>query len=138
MRLQDAGSGITRDSVMFFREHRHELGEVTRVAVRFPAFADPYDPYTMAMRDEDGNEMLLSGCTAGYVGEGPRAAMQILAELGFDPVQAQQVFTHPELLLNKNSDTCPTVRFRAPAEQAQARPPDRTRPMPVRTCEREL
>jgi len=135
MRLQDNGTGITRDSVTFFREHRHELGEVTDVAVRFPGFSDPHDPYTMTMRDEAGNEMLLSGCTAGYVGEAPRAAMQILAELGFDAEQARRVFTEPDLVLSRDIHARRAAMFVAvaPSTRLAVRQPT----VPGRRCERD-
>ena len=39
------------------------------------------------LRDADGQELLLSGCTSGYVGEGPHGALQILIAEGC-PVDA--------------------------------------------------
>jgi len=137
LELKDNGSGVTRDSLAFFRDHRHELTEVISAAIWFPGYSDPYDPYNMVIHDDDFNQMWLSGCTCGYVGEGPRGAMQVLVELGFDPEQARQVFTCPELMLNKNTDLCPTI-YRAPVEPAQPRVPTRTRSMPARHVERDL
>lgn len=78
MQLRDAGDGITRDSLAFYRDHRPELAALREVTVRFPAFDDPYNPYLMVLRDVDGQELLLSGCTAGYVGEGPEGSFEIL------------------------------------------------------------
>ena len=82
MRLSDAGNGVSRDSVEFYREHRHELGEITEVTVRFPGYDDPHDPYLLRLRDSVGNEMRLSGCTTGYVGDGPNATMRLLIHEG--------------------------------------------------------
>jgi hypothetical protein len=83
----DAGDGITRDSLAFYRDHRHELGALREVTVRFPAFEDPHDPYLLVLFDVDGHELRLSGCTAGYVGEGPNGTLQILIAEGC-PVDA--------------------------------------------------
>lgn len=93
MRLEDAGNGIARESVQFFREHRHLLGEIVEAAVRFPGYDDPFDPYLMVLTDAQGSRMRLSGCTSGYAGEAPRAAMVVLTECGFDPREVQVLFT---------------------------------------------
>ena len=82
MELRDLGAGVTRESLAFYREHRHEMGKLARCTVRFPAFGDPYDPYLLVLADHDGNRMLLSGCTTGYVGEGPNGTLEILVAEG--------------------------------------------------------
>jgi hypothetical protein len=82
MELRDSGDGVTRESLAFYRDHRHEMSELARVTVRFPAFGDPYDPYLMVLTDRAANRMLLSGCTTGYVGEGPNGALEILVAEG--------------------------------------------------------
>ena len=105
MQLKDHGNGITRDSLQFFREHRHQLGDIVEASVRFPGFEDPYDPYLMVLRDDRGDEMLLSGCTSGYAGEGPRGAMQVLVEAGWSADQAGLVFTAPTLRLEREPCT---------------------------------
>ena len=102
MQLKDYGNGITKDSLQFFREHRHRLGEIVEASVRFPGFDDPHDPYLMTLRDSCGNEILLSGCTAGYAGEGPRGAMEVLVEAGWPADQASLVFTTPTLRLERD------------------------------------
>src|SRR5690348_18271856 len=78
MDLRDPGAGVTRESLAFYRDHRHEMGEFVRATVRFPAFGDPYDPYLLVLTDRDDNRMFLSGCTTGYVGEGPNGTLEIL------------------------------------------------------------
>ena len=122
MRYSDQGTGVTRDSLAFFREHRHRLGEIVEASIRFPGFDDPHDPYLMVLRDDNGDEMLLSGCTAGYPGEGPRGAMQVLVESGWPADQAALVFTTPTLQLERQGDprapVAATVRQRT---QAQSR-----------------
>jgi hypothetical protein len=82
MRISDAGNGITRDSLGFYRDHRHELADVREVTVRFPGYDDPHDPYLLVLRDSRDDEMRLSGCTTGYVGEGPHGTMHVLIEEG--------------------------------------------------------
>lgn len=88
MRIDDVGNGITRDSLAFYRDHRHRIGEVRDVTVRFPGYEDPHDPYLMVLRDAEGSEMRLSGCTTGYVGEGPHGSMRVLIEEGVPVVHA--------------------------------------------------
>jgi hypothetical protein len=122
MRYSDNGSGVTRDSLEFFREHRHRLGEIVEASVRFPGFDDPYNPYLMVLRDAAGDEIALSGCTVGYPGEGPRGAMQVLVESGWPAEQAQQVFTSGRLTLRR--DPAPTGCERPRAQALDARQRD--------------
>ena len=103
MQFQDAGTGVTRDSIAFFREYRHRLGDIVQASIRFPGFDDPHNPYLMVLRDTKGDQMLLSGCTAGYPGEGPRGAMQVLVESGWPPDQAALVFTTAVVHLERDS-----------------------------------
>lgn len=93
MRISDDGNGITRDSLAFYRDHRHEIGELREVTVRFPGYDDPFDPYLLVLRDTAGAEMRLSGCTAGYVGEGPNGTMRILIEEGIPVADAVAVLS---------------------------------------------
>jgi hypothetical protein len=103
MTWQDDGFGVSADSVGYYREHRHELGCIVQAAVTFPGLGDD-DPYTMVLRDDRGARMLLSGCTAGYAGECPRTAMEILIEAGFDAEIAQVVFTHRVVRMIRGED----------------------------------
>jgi hypothetical protein len=82
MELRDPGTGITRDSLAFYRDHRHQLADLAAVSLQFPAFGDPYDPYLRVLTDNHGNSLQLSGCTTGYVGEGPNGSMQLLVAEG--------------------------------------------------------
>lgn len=104
MRLKDPGTGMPRDSIACCREHRHRLGDTVEATVRFPGFEDPHNPYLMMLRDPRGNELLLSGCTAGYAGEGPRGAVQVLVESGWPPDQAALVFTTAVVHLERDAD----------------------------------
>ena len=129
MRYIDNGNGVTRDSIAFFREHRHQLNEIVEATVRFPGFDDPHNPYLMALRDDRGDEMLLSGCTAGYAGEGPRGAMQVLVEAGWPADQAALVFTTPTLHLERQAGAAPGPTMSAAKRSPQ---PVRTAPSPQR------
>ena len=91
MQISDRGNGITRESLTFYREHRHRLADVAEVTVRFPGYSDPHDPYLLVLRDRDDNELRLSGCTTGYVGEGPHGTMRVLIDEGCPVVQAMVV-----------------------------------------------
>lgn len=93
MRMSDAGNGITRDSLDFYRDHRHQLGDVREVTVRFPGYDDPHDPYLLVVRDGRDDEIRLSGCTTGYVGEGPHGTMRVLIEEGCPVVHAMVVLS---------------------------------------------
>lgn len=141
MRLDDDGSGVTRDSVRFFRDNRERLGPIVSAAVRFPGFGDPFDPYLLVLRDDAGNEMRLSGCTTGYAGEGPRATMQILVDEGFLAAEARAVFTAPELALQRTCEAPPTAARRELPDPGSRRrgarlPNPRSRP-PRRGWERD-
>ena len=93
MQISDTGNGVTRDSLAFYRDHRHRIDVLTEVYVRFPGYDDPHDPYLMRLRDQHGDELLLSGCTTGYVGDGPHGSMNVLISEGCPVVQAMVVLS---------------------------------------------
>jgi hypothetical protein len=101
MQLSDDGHGISADSLAFYRDNRHRLGPITAVSVTFPGL-DRTSAYPLTLRDNAGNQMRLSGATAGYPGEGPRTAMQILVEAGFDAEHARDVFTRKLVQLRRD------------------------------------
>jgi hypothetical protein len=100
MHLFDGGGGITADSRNFFRDNRHKLGEIVEAQVFFPGSAGP-SAYSCILGDADGNKMWLSGLAAGYAGEGPRVAMEILVEVGFPAEQARDVFVRTPVRLHR-------------------------------------
>ena len=100
MHLFDDGGGITTDSRDFYRDNRHRLGEIIEAQVFFPGSAGP-SPYSCILGDADGNKMWLSGVAAGYAGEGPRLAMEILVEAGFAAEQARDVFVRTPVRLHR-------------------------------------
>jgi hypothetical protein len=82
MNYFDNGTGSTQDSLSYYRNNRHLLGTVVAAEVSFPGLSEHY-PYCIELPDDQCNRMFLSGLTAGYAGEGPRGAMQVLCEAGF-------------------------------------------------------
>jgi hypothetical protein len=99
MQYSDAGNGITADSLSFYETTRHHLGEIAEISIRFPGFTDPFDPYLMVLRDHESNEIRLSGCAAGYNGEGPRGSLRILRDVGVSDGDARRVLTDPHVML---------------------------------------
>jgi hypothetical protein len=93
MRISDEGNGITRDSLEFYRNQRHRLGSAREITVRFPGYDDPHDPYLLVVSDDAGDQLRLSGCTTGYVGEAPHATMRILVEEGVPVAHAMVVLS---------------------------------------------
>lgn len=95
----DNGSGVTADSLEYYRDNRHRLGQVVEARVHFPGTGGPY-PYCMELADDVGNHMWLSGVTAGYAGEGPRGAVEILIDAGFAVDRAEAVFRDMRVVLD--------------------------------------
>ena len=122
MDLRDPGTGITRDSLAFYRDHRHELSTLDSVELRFPGFDDPHNPYLMTLTDTAGNQMLLSGCTTGYVGEGPNASLQLLVAEAV-PVELALAVTDASRLIYR----CDADGWRIDAYEGAHRPDDTTR-----------
>jgi hypothetical protein len=91
MDLYDDAEGNTSLSLAFYRDHRHQLGPMRRAALTFPG-ATP-GAYTCILTDIHGTRMHLSGVTCGYVGDGPRAAVEILLECDFTLADAARAFT---------------------------------------------
>ena len=100
MNFFDNGLGNAADSIAYYRDHRHELGTILAAEVSFPGLSDHY-PYCFELRDDRGNRLFLSGLTAGYAGEGPRGAMEVLVEAGFGVTDAQRVFHDRQVVLRQ-------------------------------------
>jgi hypothetical protein len=98
LRLKDPAHGISAESLHFWRNHRHQLGPITEAQISFPGLGGE-PPYHGLLRDARGNEMLLSGVSAGLRGPCSRAAHTILLEAGFDPTDADQVYRTTRLHL---------------------------------------
>lgn len=102
MNYFDNGLSITADSIAYYRDHRHDLGAIMAAEVSFPGMSDHY-PYCLELRDDRGNRMFLSGLAAGYAGEAPRGAMEVLVDAGFGVVDAQRVFRDRQVVLRQLS-----------------------------------
>jgi hypothetical protein len=100
MNYFDGGQGDPAASIAYYREHRHELGTIIAAEVSFPGLSDHY-PYCLELRDDRGNRLFLSGVTAGYAGEAPRAAMEVLVDAGFQAVDAQRVMVDRQVVLRQ-------------------------------------
>jgi hypothetical protein len=113
MNYFDNGMGVTADSLSYYRDHRHLIGTVVAAEVSFPGLSDHY-PYCFELRDDRGNRLFLSGLTAGYPGEGPRGAMEVLVDAGFAVVDAQRVMHDRQVVLRQTAwppdPALPTVR----------------------------
>jgi hypothetical protein len=114
MNYFDNGLSITTESIAYYRDHRHDLGAIIAAEVSFPGISDHY-PYCLELRDDRGNRMFLSGLTAGYPGEAPRAAMEVLIDAGFPVADAKRVMHDRQVVLGQPvwpKDPLPTPAFR--------------------------
>jgi hypothetical protein len=102
MNYFDDGRSNTADSLTYYRDHRHNLGTIVTAEVAFPGLSEHY-PYCFELRDDRGNRMFLSGLTAGYAGDAPRAAMEVLVDAGFGVVESQRVFSDRQVTLRQPS-----------------------------------
>lgn len=100
MNYFDNGLGLPAESIAYYRDHRHQLGTIIAAEVAFPGLSDHY-PYCFELRDDLGNRMFLSGLTAGYPGDAPRAAMETLIDAGFSVVDAERVFRDRQVVLRQ-------------------------------------
>jgi len=80
--LHDDGGGITARSLEYFHRHIHRLGRVLEVNLNRDAL------FGMEIRGTEGI-MLLSGCSCGYNGEGPRGSIEVLRALGVDDAESR-------------------------------------------------
>jgi hypothetical protein len=118
MHYFDSGNGNTADSVAFFQQNRRELGDIVQAQVFSPHHEGP-SPYTFVLTDTDGNTLWLSGLAAGYIGEGPRAAVQALLDCGVPDPDAEQVLTRSPVRLRR--DTQPSAYVRKTEQRLDAR-----------------
>lgn len=91
----DDGYGVPEKSLAFFREHKHLLGEIESIAMTSYTLEIIY-PFKII---GDVGEIWLSGCFAGYAGEGSHTTAPILTELGYPDDALQVVSENREFLL---------------------------------------
>lgn len=113
MIYHDDGHGISKKSLSFFREHRHLVGEIKSVTMA--SYIDDEIVYPFRVIGEYG-EIWLSGCTAGYMGEGPHTTVQIMRELDYPYDACQMVFGNREFQLGppKGWKPKPVLKRRIP------------------------
>jgi len=85
----DDGNGVTEESLSYFREHRDRIGDVWGVTML--DYKDRYVKYPLRIQGALG-EVWLSGCRAGYGGEGPHGTHVVLQELGYSEPHTRYPF----------------------------------------------
>lgn len=78
----DDGWGYTGDSLAYFCEYKNRIGPIVRVAMLNYYEDSQWVTYPFRIVGEMG-EIWLSGCNAGFSGEGPRGSVTVLKELGY-------------------------------------------------------
>jgi len=99
--------GVAEKSLAFFRACLYLIGEIKAITMTSHARLEIVYPFKVIGKM---GEIWLSGCTAGYLGEGPEATVQIMQELGYPLDACGVVFRNPEF---------------------QMGPPNRWKPKPV-------
>jgi hypothetical protein len=102
MNYFDNGRGNAADPLNYYRDHRYELGTIITAEVSFPGLSYDY-PYCLELRDDQGNRLFLSGLAAGYSGDAPRAAMDVLIDAGFPATDAQRVMHDRQVTLRHST-----------------------------------
>ncbi|BAU28240.1 helix-turn-helix protein [Aneurinibacillus soli] len=115
-------SGSTYDSIDFFRENRHKLGQIVHAYAFFnPIDAAIHNFYVpsqhfkrgvflnietphLVLVDTEGNEMWISGCNCGYGGTGPHGSQTVLQECGFPQKEIDNIFRYRVVKLFKDPD----------------------------------
>jgi hypothetical protein len=124
--LYDYSHGITFESVEYYQKRRHRFKifveayvfseEADAVAAGFyevddeqhedddPRIKDVLAPL-LVLRDTDGAELWLGGCTCGYGGTGPSGSYEVLSDAGFRSEAVEAVFKHSLIRLHRDSTT---------------------------------
>lgn len=86
-------TGSPADALAFFRDHRGELGPITRAAVTTPRSSRDLF-YALVLRDGRGGEMLLSGPMHSEDDTAAALLVRIAVEAGFAEDAAGSILTH--------------------------------------------
>ncbi len=99
--------GCTEMSIRLLTKVKSRYRKFIKAVVDYLDKSDIFSLCLM-LEDEDGNQLYLSGCNAGYSGEGPTGTFQILNSLGFN-VDKSYVYTantfqiyHPDTFAYKS------------------------------------
>jgi len=109
MEYKDNGYGITQNSLDYWHENKHLIGDVKYLACSFnPLLVDteitkdsiisPLE-YTLKIVGTNG-VIFLSGCNCGYGGEGPNGTRKILEELGINHDKAMELIYQKRFTIN--------------------------------------
>ena len=101
----DDGHGISETSLALFQEHKHLIGKIESIKMTDYGNFEVVYPFKIV---GDVGEIWLSGCVAGFAGEGPHTTVQILTELGYPDDACQVVFGNREFLLGPPNKWKPT------------------------------
>ncbi|MBU1180407.1 hypothetical protein KJ885_05695 [Patescibacteria group bacterium] len=74
---KDDGSGTTERSLKYWKNQRYRLGQVVEIEMRN---YNTSRPHSLRIKDNNGNEIWLSGCVSGFGGTGPHGTLKILQE----------------------------------------------------------
>jgi hypothetical protein len=101
-----ACAGVTERSKAFFLLNRHRLGRIVAAGMRDLTEARHRDGGGDCLRlcDDAGRVLALSGCTAGYAGEGPHGTLWVLRPCGFpDAGRERTVFGRRAFFLRRTA-----------------------------------
>lgn len=91
------------DSLAFFRDHRDELGPITRAAATTPqSRRDLF--YALVLRDDRGDEMLLSGPMHRDDDTARSLLVKITVEAGFAEDASGSILTHAGVRMRRTVD----------------------------------
>ena len=79
--IKEGSNGNTRDSLEFFKEHYHELGEVNYIVLYYAEKEwcinhDLFHQYAIVIGEKA--QLWMSGLTWGYYGAGPSALLEVM------------------------------------------------------------
>jgi len=78
--------GITEESLKFVEQHRHKLGEIVELQgfLAGMKWDIPGRDHWVSFKDAAGNQIIVSGFTWGYSGEGPHGLLKAALSCGFN------------------------------------------------------
>ncbi|WP_340373272.1 hypothetical protein [Peribacillus sp. FSL E2-0218] len=104
-------------NIMIIKDYGDDRGVTDKSVALFEAVKDQFDRFTEAkidkeisknnnliysaliLKDKNGNELHLSGCSSGYSGTGPHGTEEVLNKAGFD-IDSRFIFCAKEFHLD--------------------------------------
>lgn len=102
MVIKDYGEdrGVTHKSVALFDAVKDQFERFTEAKIDKELSKDNNMVYgDLILKDKNGNELHLSGCSSGYTGTGPHGTEEVLNKAGFD-VDKRFIFSAKEFQLD--------------------------------------